>query len=245
MYATMWRNSLKGLLVVLVGLAASPLPALAQYSQEQWQDESAQRWWLGVGLGGATVHSLAPAPSAGRNAFAASLDFGYRFTPQWGLGLEFGTVAPVSGCADRKCTVTSAEFAPNFTRMFAFGEFRPRDSGLRFRAGAGVSRFCYRSHWSNSSWSWGDTLNLALQVLGDELIDDTIGGTGGYRCDDRKKALGGALSVGYDWPVADGAPVSMGLRLSGEAANFSATPAVGLPAFRHRAVMLTLHLNIN
>jgi hypothetical protein len=37
----------------------------------------------------------------------------------------------------------------------------------------------------------------------------------------------------------------MGVRLSAEAARFSGSPASGMPAFGHRAVMLTLHLRVN
>jgi hypothetical protein len=234
MYGTRRRRGLIALLVMLAGFAAWSAPALAQ-------EESGSRWWLGADLGGAGVHSLVPAPSAGRKAIAASLEIGYRVTPQLGLGFEYGGVAPLSGCAEFGCGSAPADFAPNFTRLLAFGEFRPRDSGWRLRAGAGVSRFCYSQHWDDSAWGWGDTVTVIL--FGDE--DDTFEGTGAYRCDARVKALGGAVSVGYDWPVKRGSPVATGLRLSVEAANFGAAPAIGLPAFRHRAVMLTLHLNIN
>lgn len=232
MYGAMRRSSLNALLAMLAGIAVWSAPALAQASD---------RWWLGADLGGATVESLAPAPSAGRTAVAASLEFGYRLTPQLGLGFEYGGVVPPGGCAEFGCGSSPADFAPNFTRLFAFGEFRPRDSGWRIRAGAGVSRFCYSQHWDSSAWGWGDTLNVIL--FGDE--DDTFEGSGAFRCDARMKALGGAVSVGYDWPAKDGAPLSVGWRLSAEVANFDATPAINLPAFRHRAVMLTLHLNIN
>ncbi len=233
-------NNCRGLdflFVMVAGLLALPAVAPAQ--------EISQRWWLGAGIGGADVRSLAPAPSAGRRAVAASVDFGYRLTPQWGLGFEFGTTVPVDGCADWQCAGTADRFAPAFTRMLAFGEFRPRDSGLSLRAGAGVSRFCYSRHWSGSAWSWGDTLGALLTGLLEDEPDVTTDGSGAYRCDARMKALGGAVSLGYDWPVRAGAPVSVGLRLTAEAAGFGATPAIDLPAFHHRALMLTLHLSIN
>jgi hypothetical protein len=241
MNAIVLRHNVAALLILLAGLAAWSQPA---QSQEYRDDEFAPHWWLGAGVGGASVRSLVPAPSADRGAFAASVDFGFRFTPQVGLGLEFGATAPTDGCSASECAVNAAEFAPTFTRMFAFGEFRPRESGWRLRAGAGLSRFCIHSHWSDNAWGWADTFDLALLLLNDDRIYD-LGGSGGYRCDGRKKALGGMLSVGYDWRVSANAPLSMGLRLSGEAANFDADPSIGLPAFRHRAVMMTLHLNIN
>lgn len=226
------------LVVMLAGLAVWSMPALAR--------DEAGSWWLGVGLGAASVDSPEPAPSAGRGALAASIDFGHRFTPQWGLGLEFGAVVPKDGCPDWECPSTATGFAPNITSMFAVGEFRPHGSRWRLRAGAGVSRFCYRSHWSDSAWNWVDTLDVLLAALLDDVPDaETFSGGGAYRCDARRKALGGSLSVGYDWPLSARAPVSMGLRLRAEAASFEAAPAVGLPAFKHRVLMLTLHLNIN
>lgn len=198
--------------------------------------------WLGVGVGGAAVRSLAPSPSSGREALAGSIELGYRFTPQWGVGLDLGAIAPVSGCTDWDCAASAAEFAPNFTRVFAFGEFRPRNTGWRFRAGAGVSRFCYSRYWSDSAWNWGD---IAMMIIDDDYLYDTVSGSGAYRCGARTLALGGSLSVGYDWAVSRNAPVSMGVRLTAEAANFGATRNIGVPAFRHRAVTLTLHLNVN
>jgi hypothetical protein len=232
------RQGLRGLLIAIA--SATALPALAQIEDES----GAAPWWLDVGAGGATVGSPASAPAANRNGLAASLDFGFRITPRWGLGLEFGAVAPSHGCAAWQCDVTSADFAPAFTRIFAFGELRPGNSGWRLRAGAGLSRYCYSAHWSDSAWSWTDTVDVALLLLGDGPLDGRIGGGGGYVCDAHNNALGGTVSVGYDWRVSTQAPVSMGVRLSAEAANFSAEGPIGLPAFKHRAVMLTLHLKI-
>ncbi|MEO8309499.1 MAG: hypothetical protein ABI616_15825 [Pseudomonadota bacterium] len=192
------------------------------------------------------MKSSAPAPSAGRDALAASVDLGYRFTPQWGLGFEYGGLIPVDGCADWPCGDTPAAFAPRFTRLMVFSEFRPRDSGWRFRAGVGASRFCQSRHWSATAWSIGDTLGLLLTAaLDDDLADETVSGSGSWRCDAHMKALGGMVSVGYDWPIAREHPVSLGLRLSAEAADFGPTRAIGLPAFQHRALMLSLHVSIN
>lgn len=198
--------------------------------------------WLSVGVGGATVSSPSPAPAAGLEGVAASIEVGYHFTPQWGMGLDFGAIAPVQGCRYWDCTNAPVDFAPNFTRVFAFGEYRPRESGWRFRASAGVSRFCYGRYWSDSAWNWGD---FAMLLLDDDYLYDTVSGSGAWRCNARTRALGGSLSVGYDWAVASQAPVSMGVRLTAEAANFDATSRIGVPAFRHRAVTLTLHLNVN
>jgi hypothetical protein len=198
-------------------------------------------FWAGVGLGGGAVNSLAPAPSSGRNVLAASFEVGYRLNPQFGLGLEFGAVAPLSGCADWQCGDSAADFAPSFRRIFAIGEFRPRDSGWRLRAGLGMSRFCYQRHWSENAWSMFDTVMLLL--LDDDDLSD--GGSGAWRCDASRLALGGSVSVGYDWNVGAVDGVSYGVRLSAEAANFSKSPGIGMPAFQHRAMMLTLHLNVN
>jgi hypothetical protein len=227
-------------LVLLAAMAALSTPVFAE------SEDQALRWWLGAGVGVGSVKSLAPAPSTGRDAVAASVDLGYRLTPEWGLGMEFGALVPMNGCLDWQCADTPAAFAPSFTRIMAFGEFRPADSGWRFRAGAGVSRFCYSRHWSDSAWSIGDTLDLLLAAaFDDDQYGETVGGSGAYRCDARMKALGGVVSAGYDWSVSRDKPVSVGIRLSAEAANFGPTSAIGLPAFRHRALMLTLHMSIN
>lgn len=231
------RQGWQAVLIAICGVTAWPARAQEDYS-------STAPWWLDVGAGGASVGTPASAPAPNRNGLAASLDFGFRVTPQWGLGLEFGAVAPSRGCAAWQCEVTSPDFAPAFTRMFGFSEFRPGNGGWRLRAGAGLSRYCYSAHWSESAWSWADTVDFALLLLGDGPLDGRIGGSGGYVCDGHKNALGGMVSVGYDWRVSTQAPVSMGVRLSAEAADFSAGP-IGLPAFRHRAVMLTLHLKID
>lgn len=193
-----------------------------------------------------SVKSAARAPSAGRDTLAASIELGYRLTPQLGIGLEYGGLIPVDGCATWNCSAGAADFAPRFTRFMAFGEFRPGHGGLRLRAGVGVSRFCYSSRWSDNGWSFGDTVELLLSVFVDDYTDsDDFTGNGGYRCDARMNALGGVVSLGYDWPVAADAPVAVGIRLSAEAANFGSTHSIALPAFRHRAVTLSLHLNIN
>jgi hypothetical protein len=228
-------------LLLFVMASLTVCPAMAQ----RFDADRSAPWWVDVGVGGATIESPVAAPATDRGGLAASLDFGFRFTPHWGLGLEFGAVAPSHGCAAWQCEVSAPEFAPAFTRIFAVSEFRPGRSGWRLRAGAGVSRYCYRAHWSESAWSWTDTVDMALLLLGDGPLDGRIGGSGGYLCDAHKNALGGTVSVGYDWRVSTRAPVSMGLRLSAEAAGFSAEGPVGLPAFRHRAIMLTLHLKLD
>lgn len=229
----------KMLLFVLAGLVAWPAAAVADDRDLQ----VAPGWWLGVGVGAAAVHSPAPAPAANREGLTGSIEVGYRFTPRWGVGVDFGAVAPVRGCADWDCANGSpGHFAPNFTHVFGFGEFRPRNSGWRLRASAGISRFCYSRYWSDSAWSWGD---FAMLLLDDDYLYDTVSGSGAYRCGARTRALGGALTVGYDWAVSRTAPVSTGVRLTAEAADFGSTPAIALPGFRHRALTLTLHLNFN
>lgn len=235
---SMPRASRSLLLAALAVLSALPLQAAAQQSMAGAHSRVAPAPWAGVSLGGGTFQSLAPAPAAGRDAIAASLEVGYRFTPSVGVGLELGTIAPLGGCAEWGCGNSSAAFAPGFSRLFAFGEYRGRNSGWNVRAGFGLSRFCYQRHWSPHAWSWIDTLNLVL-------TDEDTGGTGAWRCDARRMALGGSVSVGYDWPKQTRSHLSMGVRLSAEAANYADSPDIGLPAFRHRAVILSLHLNLN
>ncbi len=211
-----------------------PLPALCAPDEM-----SMQRFWAGVGIGGGVVKSVDPAPSAGRHGLDGSIEVGFRLTPSWGLGMELGALAPVSGCRDLGCGEV-ADFAPTFNRLMAFGEFRPRNSGLRLRAGVGMSRFCLARHWDHDAWSLFDTLLLVFDE--DHIYSE---GSGAFRCDAARRAVGGAVSVGYDWQAGRNAPVWLGVRLSAEAARFSESPGAGLPAFRHRAVMLSLHLRVN
>jgi hypothetical protein len=226
----------RGLLPLLLVLL--PLPALCAAATVR--DEAPfQPFWAGVGMGGGRVESLAPAPSAGRGGLNGSIEVGYRLTPNWGLGMELGALVPVSGCREVDCG-EPADFAPAFNRLFAFGEFRPRHSGLRLRAGVGMSRFCYARHWDEDGWSMFDTLMVVFDS--DYLYTD---GSGAWQCDAARRAFGGALSVGYDWQAGRDAPVSVGVRLTAEAAHFSAGPPTGQPAFRHRAVMLSLHLLVH
>lgn len=246
MYADSRPGFFTSLLLALVATLAFATPALAQRSEVGVSDDAWSRWWLSAGLGQAAVTSPAAAPSAGHNGMAASLDVGYRITPQWSLGFEYGGVAPLSGCTVWKCASAGGDFAPNFTRLMAFAEYRPRYTGWRFSAGTGISRFCHSRHWSDSAWGWGDSLEVLISaLLDDDYEDDSYSRSGAWHCDARTKALGGAVSAGYDWPAGDHSPVTMGLRLTAEAAGFGATPSIGLPAFKHRAVMLTLHLNIH
>lgn len=225
------------LLAVLV--LALPLPSLAQASAGQG-DEAIAPYWIGMGLGGGSVRSLAPAPSAGRDVLAAHFEVGYRIHRDWGVGLELGAIVPFSGCAQWDCDSAPSGFAPNFSRISGFAEYRPRQSGWRLRAGVGMSRFCYQSHWEGNAWSWVDTVAAVL------FDDDIPGGdgTGAWRCDASRRALGGSVSVGHDWPLAR-TGATLGLRLAAEAADFDGTSAVGMPAFRHRAVTMTLHLTLH
>jgi hypothetical protein len=227
--------------VVIAALAALVLPLQAGAQSADVLDDG-RHWWFGLGLGSGSVDSLAPAPSSGRDGVAAGMELGYRLNPNWGLGLEWGTLAPLGGCAEWQCGESSDDFAPSFGRTFLFGEYRPVNSGWRFRAGMGMSRFCYQRHWDDDAWSVWDTL---MFIIDDDYLYHVDGGSGAYRCDASRRALGGSVSVGYDWRLGEDAPVLLGARLSAEAANFPSRNGVGPPSFRHRAVMLTLQLVVN
>lgn len=75
------------------------------------------------------------------------------------------------------------------------------------------------------------------------LDDDHDHGTGAMRCDAAQRALGGSVSVSYDWALPR-TPATMGLRLSAETARFKSEPDVNMPSFQHRAVMLSLHFTL-
>ena len=68
--------------------------------------------WLGIGVGGARVKSLAPAPAAGSGGIAGTLEVGYRITTRLGFGLEVAGFKPLQGCAEWNCGASAADFAP-------------------------------------------------------------------------------------------------------------------------------------
>lgn len=226
----MSRHPLR-VVLLLLGACLAPLSAFAQHRGDP------PPLWLGAGLGTGTFRSLDPAPSAGRDGLAASIEMGYRVRKDWGVGLEFGAILPAGGCAQWECG-ERADFAPNFGRFSTFAEYHPGRSGLRLRAGVGLSRFCYRRHWEPDGWSWADTL---AAVFYEDLW--AFGGTGAWQCDAARRALAGSVSVGYDWPLAR-MPATLGVRLTAEAANYAGKPTLDMPAFRHRAVLLTLHFTL-
>jgi hypothetical protein len=223
------------LLPVCAVLAAPCADAQYRAGYASYDDPADAGWWLGVGLGTGSITSAAPAPSAKRDGFAANLDLGYRLTPTWGLGFEIGVVAPTSGCGASHCAPNDPDFAPNFAHWFVVSEWRPGNAGWRLRASAGLSTMCYDHYYSDTGW--GTFWNVVL------FGDLQVGSVGSTRCRNLS-ALGGALSVGYQWPLGDSG-TSMGLQLRGEAANFAASSQAGLPAFHHRALVLLLQLNVN
>lgn len=236
----MFRRAHGLLSILLTGAIFTLQPAAALAGD--WDDPAGQRFWAGAGLGGGAVKSLSPAPAAGSDFIAASIEVGYRLQRQWGVGLELGAIGPLSGCEEWDCGTSPESFAPNFSRLIAFGEYRPVDSGLRVRAGFGVSRFCYERHWNEEGWSPVDFL---LALIDDNYLATADGGSGNWDCKASRHALGGSVSIGYDWRVNRNAPLYMGWRLSAEGANYSASRSIGVPKFRHRAVMFTLQMQVN
>lgn len=191
-------------------------------------------FWVGAGLGAGKVVSGSRAPSADRSGFALNIDVGRRFNSQWGLGLEFGAIAPSGGCDGLSCTSTSPDFAPSFSHFFAVGEYRPASSGWRLRGGAGLSTMCY---------SWYKRHANAFEKFIDVLLGNDPPTDYSISCR-TLSALGISAAVGYQWslPRSD---ASLGLQLRGEAANFRASTKAGLPAFHHRAVVLMGVLSLN
>jgi hypothetical protein len=133
-------------------------------------------------------------------------------------------------------------FAPDFTRWFLIGEYRPpgADRGWRLRAGVGVSNMCYR-HYKTTQSAWERFIEYLL--FDDEDYYDYSADRTYWSCKSLS-ALGGSVSVGYQWELKD-TRTSVGLQLRGEAANYAASTTAGTPAFRHRALMLQVQFNIN
>ncbi|MEJ0099649.1 MAG: hypothetical protein WDO12_07905 [Pseudomonadota bacterium] len=194
------------------------------------------RGWLAIGVGSGSIASAGPAPSASRDAFAFSIDTGYRINRQWGLGLEYGVLAPNGGCGGHHCTPADPDFAPDFSHWFLLAEQRPGDGGLRVRAGVGVSSMCYRYYRARDS-GWHRFWQALI------FDDDQDEGSISWHCKSLH-ALGAAASIGYQWALPDSLS-SVGLQLRGEAANFAESSTAGTPAFHHRAVMLLVQFDIN
>jgi hypothetical protein len=222
-------------LVLLAGLLLWPVLASADYQHAGFDPDNP--FWLGVGVGGGKLQSTAPAPAAARETFSFSIDVGARITRDWGLGLEYGLVMPEGGCGGHSCTPQRNDFAPNFSHWFLIAEHRPPDSGVRLRAGVGVSSMCYRYYKSRGNF-WEEFVEAV--VFGDDNVDPN---STHWDCKSLH-ALGGSVAVGYQWPISEGEG-SIGLQLRGEAAEFAASSKAGTPRFKHRAVMLQIHLDIN
>lgn len=214
-------------------LSAAATPDYSRY----YTDEGYPGWWAGIGAGGGSITSDSQAPSADRSAFTGNIEIGYRLSRNWGLGVEYGVIAPGHGCDREGCSTTSPDFAPDFTRWFLLGEYRPDNSGLRLRASAGVSYMCY-SYFTGRRSAWNKFWDAVL-----------FGSDGEYDVGDTKRScnslhtMGAALSVGYQWSTEGQS--SVGLQLRGEAANYDASSKAGTPAFRHRAVMMQVQFNFN
>jgi hypothetical protein len=219
-------------LVLLVGLLLCPVLAGAQtrYNVDQ-------PFWLGVGIGGGRVNSDAPAPSAGHDTFAFTIDAGMRITPQWGIGLEYGRIAPGGGCGGHRCTPADHDFAPDFSHWFLLAEHRSGEDGaMRLRAGLGISGMCYHFYKTGNASFWEVLLAVVIADESDATIRH-------WECDSLH-ALGASVSLGYQWALPDSGS-SIGLQLRGEAANFKASSSAGTPKFRHRAVTVQIQLNLN
>jgi hypothetical protein len=213
-----------------------PMLSLAAGQQRDDYDESIP-FWAGIGFGGGSITSDGLAPSGGRDVFTGNIEIGYRISRQFGLGVEYGLIVPTSGCRGMGCSPSKPEFAPDFSRWFLMGEYRPHDGGLRLRASAGVSTMCYRYYKGRRS-TWDRFWDAVLFGNdGDDLSNDTS-----RRCKSLQ-ALGAAVSVGYQWSLEDRG--SLGLQLRGEAANYDASARAGTPDFKHRAAMMQLQFSFN
>ena len=217
-------------LPVLLGSLLCPLMANA----DGYELDPESSFWVSGGLGAGQVVSGSHAPSADRSGFTLNIDVGRRFNSQWGLGLEFGAIAPSGGCDGLSCTTASPDFAPSFSHLFAVGEYRPANSGWRLRGGAGLSSMCYSWYKSHVN-AFEKFINVLLGE--DDPTDYSV------RCRNLT-ALGISAAVGYQFSFPD-SHTSLGLQLRGEAANYSASAKAGLPAFHHRAVVLLAVLSFN
>ncbi len=119
---------------------------------------------------------------------------------------------------DSRCTFcgTNADnLKKEFGHVFLVAEYRPKQYGWRLRAGAGESEIDLY-YWDG--WEY---------VISSETT------------------LGGGLSAGYQWHLPTKMPLSLGVRLSGETANFSVRSNQGTASVPYSAATFTVQLVFN
>jgi hypothetical protein len=177
-------------------VAAVACVAVARPSVAAIPDTSASTvgtWWFGGGLGEAQLGSKLQDPGAADSGMNVNLELGLEVTPRWGLGIEIGgnTFNSTNLCNQKSCIDLGGGAYDEFDHFYAFGEYRPKNSGWRLRAAAGYAAYC-----TGLNQVWGD-------------------------CFDTRTTVGASASVGYDWRWSATSPVRFGLRLSGETARFN------------------------
>jgi hypothetical protein len=113
------------------------------------------------------------------------------------------------------CGTDAGNRKTQFNHLFLVAEYRPRESGWRLRAGAGESEI--------DVYYWD----------GWEYITNSV------------TTFGMGLSAGYQWRLGSDSPLSLGVRLSGETANFPARSNLGTAPVPYSATTLTVQLVFN
>jgi hypothetical protein len=218
------QTSCIAVIVLLSGVLAAP--ALA----DEFPTDAGGRGWLEGGLGAAELTTRAAELPGRHGAAVLNIAAGYRVTPQLGVGLEFTSSAPLSSCNQWDCGGRSWDFKPGFNRFSAFGEMRFFQGRVRLRVGAGDASYCYAGDSTLDLWY------TVFEPDGDVQVSS---------CSAVHRFVRSA-SVGYHWRMGDqSTPLTAGFRLGWEGANFHSKTSVGLPAFKYRAVTLTLQLSFN
>jgi Outer membrane protein beta-barrel domain len=152
---------------------------------------------------------------------AAPGDTAFAFTLEAGMqitphwGLGLELGANMAGSGCDFCGPYGGSLNTEFDHFFLVGEYRPREYGWRLRAGVGVSAY---------DLSYGYGMGYPSYTV---------------------NTFGAGLSAGYQWRLGTVSPLSLGVRLSGEAAHFPARRNLDALSLQYSAVTLTLQLTLN
>lgn len=152
---------------------------------------------------------------------AAPGDTAFAFTLEAGMhitphwGLGLELGANMTGSGCKFCGPYGGGLNSEFDHFFLVGEYRPKEYGWRLRAGVGMSAY---------DLSYGYGMDYPSYTV---------------------NTFGAGLSAGYQWRLGTMSLLSLGVRLSGEAAHFPARNNLDIAAVPYSAVTLTGQLFFN
>jgi hypothetical protein len=152
---------------------------------------------------------------------AAPGETAFAFTLEAGMritphwGLGLELGANMAGSGCSFCGPYGGGLNTEFDHFFLVGEYRPKEYGWRLRAGVGVSAY---------DLSYGYGMDYPSYTV---------------------NTFGAGLSAGYQWRLHTVSAMSLGVRLSGEAAHFTPRSNLDTGSVSYSAVTLTVQLAFN